>query len=93
MPQLHAIVHGNVQGVGFRVSATNQARQLGLTGWVRNLPDDTVETIAVGPRQALEKYLFWLHKGPIGGLVMKVDCQWSDAEAHFNLFTIRYDAE
>jgi acylphosphatase len=93
MPQFHAIVQGHVQGVGFRVSAASQARQLGLTGWVRNLPDDTVETVAAGPRRALEQYLFWLHKGPYGALVMQVDCQWSETEEHFNLFTIRYDAE
>ncbi len=93
MPQFHAVVQGHVQGVGFRVSAASLARQLGLTGWVRNLPDDTVETVAAGPRPALEKYLFWLHKGPVGALVMQVDCRWSDTEEHFNSFRIRYDAE
>lgn len=61
---LHAVVHGRVQGVFFRASTQKKARALGLTGWVRNLPDGTVEVLAVGPRPALEALLAWLHEGP-----------------------------
>src|SRR5436309_6824649 len=71
--QVHAIVHGRVQGVSFRYYAKAEADRLGLTGWVRNMPDGTVETIAVGSREALEGFVRWLHEGPSGARVTRVD--------------------
>ncbi len=62
--QLHALVHGHVQGVYFRDFTRSHAVRLGLTGWVRNLQDGyTVEVLAQGEKQALEKLLTILHKG------------------------------
>ena len=57
-------VSGKVQGVSFRVSAQAAARQLGLTGWVCNLPGGRVETVAYGPRAAIEQFEQWLRRGP-----------------------------
>lgn len=91
--RLHAVVHGRVQGVGFRIATVERARQLRLTGWVRNLPDDTVETVAVGPRESLEAFAMWLHSGPLGARVTKVDLAWSDAGVPFRAFEIRYDSD
>ncbi|MBX3084840.1 MAG: acylphosphatase [Anaerolineae bacterium] len=88
---LHAIVHGTVQGVSFRYYARLEAARLGLTGWVRNLPDRTVETYAVGPRDRLESYHDWLQRGPSQADVSWVDATWSDTpEQTFETFEISY---
>jgi acylphosphatase len=57
-------VHGRVQGVGFRVSAASRARSLGLGGWVRNLPDGSVEAVFEGPRERVESMVDWCRRGP-----------------------------
>lgn len=69
------IVTGRVQGVYFRQSTADQARQLGLNGWVRNLPDGRVEGVACGDGGALETLKTWLHQGPPAARVD--DLQWS----------------
>lgn len=93
MPQLHAIVHGRVQGVNFRFMTVTLARRLSLSGWVRNRPDHTVETIAAGERPALDEFLRWLHQGPPGARVTRVEVTWQDKAERFNGFEIRYDAD
>ena len=65
-----AVVRGRVQGVGYRFFAMRAARELGLNGWVRNLPDGSVETFAEGDDAAMEQYLARLRSGP---LVSRVD--------------------
>ena len=75
---LRAIVHGTVQGVSFRYYARQEALRLGLVGWVRNLPDHTVETVAIGTRDQLEGYHRWLQHGPCEAQVDFVDTTWSD---------------
>jgi len=61
---MHVIVHGVVQGVGFRYFVLRRAQPLGLTGWVRNLPDGTVEIRAEGPVSKLQQLLEALPYGP-----------------------------
>lgn len=63
------VVHGLVQGVGFRAATQRKARALGVVGWVRNLPDGRVEVLAGGPPEALEDLHAWLHQGPTGAVV------------------------
>lgn len=70
------IVRGQVQGVGFRYFTRNKALELQLTGWVRNLPDGSVEIMASGPLRELEQLLQYLRTGPIGSQVDQVDFQW-----------------
>lgn len=77
---LHAIVHGRVHGVFFRASTQDEAERLGLLGWVRNLPDGTVEVLASGPAEALRELLVWLHHGPGTARVDRVDASWPEAE-------------
>jgi acylphosphatase len=68
-----ARVSGRVQGVGFRYSAYHQARSLGLSGWVRNLQDGSVELFFQGPEEKAEAFLSWLRRGPPGARVDTVD--------------------
>lgn len=60
---------GKVQGVGFRQSTVSRARQLGLVGWVRNLPDGSVEVLFAGEQAAVDALREWLQNGPCGARV------------------------
>lgn len=68
-----AVVRGRVQGVGFRFSTEGEADRLGLAGWVRNLPDGSVEVEAEGTPEAVAALVAWLHEGPVGSEVEGVD--------------------
>ena len=74
-------IKGLVQGVFFRQSTMETARQLGVAGWVRNESDGSVAAEIVGSRQNVEKLIAWCHKGPPSARVDKVDVQWLDADA------------
>ena len=88
--RFHAIVHGHVQGVSFRYYTLATAKTLDLTGWVRNLPDGTVETVAEGPKVQLDSLLTFLRRGPTGARVTSVDVEWSAASGVFEDFEIQY---
>lgn len=80
---LHAIVFGHVQGVYFRAFVENHASELGLTGYVRNLPGGReVEVMAEGDRGQLEKLLSYLNEGPVRARVEKVVTQWLTRSAN-----------
>ena len=67
------LVSGRVQGVGYRWFAVRAAQELGLSGWVRNLPDGRVEALAEGNEDQLERFVERLRKGPIASKVNGVD--------------------
>ena len=73
MKRVHAIARGRVQGVGFRAGAAHEARRLGLTGWVRNRLDGTVEVLASGDDAAVDQLVTWLEQGPRGARVTGLD--------------------
>ena len=73
MKRVHAVVRGRVQGVGFRASAAHEGHRLGLTGWVRNLMDGTVEVLAAGDDAAVDQLVTWLRRGPRGAHVTGLD--------------------
>jgi acylphosphatase len=81
-------VTGRVQGVGFRYAAFHVARQLGLTGYVRNNPDGTVYMEVEGSEDKLEEYRHWCHSGPSAARVEEVLCEGGALE-HYPVFTIR----
>ncbi len=88
--RVHLIIHGRVQGVFFRASAREQAVSLGLVGWVRNRRDGTVEVVAEGDGEKLEKLLEWCHKGPPAAKVTKVDQEWGEATGEFSSFSLGF---
>ena len=88
--RLTATVHGRVQGVNFRQSTVREASRLGLTGWVMNRDDGAVDTVAEGPRPAVEAYAAWLAKGPRTAWVSRVETRWSEASGEFADFGLRW---
>lgn len=86
--RLHALVSGRVQGVYYRASTRERARELGLAGWVRNLPDGRVELCAEGPRPALEALERWCHQGPPAARVDGLEARWADATGEFARFEV-----
>ena len=86
----HVIVHGLVQGVWFRASTKDEADRLGVTGWVRNLPDGSVEAVFEGEKKKVEEIVGWCHKGPSGAKVSKVEIVWESYTGEFGRFDIRY---
>ena len=88
--RVHATVYGRVQGVNFRYYTTRTARRLGLTGWVANRRDGTVETIAEGARSDLEEFADFLHRGSPAARVEEVDIEWESPTGEFEGFRVRY---
>lgn len=88
--RLHAIVLGRVQGVSFRYYASRRAKELQLTGYVRNQRDGTVEVVAEGPRSQVEALLSFLHVGPRAAFVTGVRSQWLAPTGTFDRFEVRY---
>lgn len=67
------VVSGRVQGVNYRATAARRARELGIRGYARNLPDGTVEVLACGEPQAVETFVEWLWIGSSASKVTSVD--------------------
>ena len=73
VPNRHLLIHGLVQGVGFRWSLCAEARRLGVAGWVRNRRDGCVEALLQGSPEALATLTAWAHRGPPDARVSAVD--------------------
>ncbi len=86
--QVRLVVHGRVQGVGFRFATVHEARALGLTGCVRNLVNGSVEMRAEGERARLEMLVAWAHSGPRAAHVIKVEEEWSDYGGKWDDFEV-----
>ena len=87
MVQAKIMVHGRVQGVGFRYFTWGQAEGLGLTGFVRNLPGGkTVEVVVEGERKKVEKLISQLEKGPRMAEVERVETVWSEYSGDYKNF-------
>ena len=90
MRRVHLFISGRVQGVFFRSNTQDEARALGLTGLVRNLPDGRVEVVAEGEEEDLKELIKWCHKGPPGARVREVEVNWERFTGEFDQFQIRY---
>ncbi len=88
MPRMHCLVHGDVQGVGFRYFAQRSARNNNLLGWVRNVNDGTVESEVEGDAAALQSYLEDLQRGPAFAYVSRVDVSHEPGDGHYSDFHI-----
>jgi acylphosphatase len=85
------IVHGKVQGVGFRAAAKAIAQEMGIKGYVQNLPDGTVRIVAEAEEEAIKKLVKILKSREILGnkIVTKADVSYEDATDEFTVFEIR----
>lgn len=81
-------IRGKVQGVSYRESARAEAQRLGLTGWVRNRSDGSVEAVVEGPSAALEAFVTWSQRGPALAHVTGVERADEVARGEFSMFTV-----
>jgi acylphosphatase len=77
--RLHGVIHGDVQGVGFRYFLMLEGQRLGLRGWVRNRDEGTVEFLAEGRRADLDRLKAAAERGPSLARVQRVDADWTVA--------------
>lgn len=83
-------MHGRVQGVFFRESTRREASALGLSGWVRNLSDGSVECVFIGARETCERVLAFVRVGPPAADVTRVDVEWEETgEKQSGTFEVR----
>ncbi len=92
MPQarVHCIIQGRVQGVAFRAATQSQAQRLGLTGWVRNCVDGTVELVAAGEQTDVQILVDWCQHGPPAARVTRVEVHWDAVQSDLPPFSIAY---
>jgi len=86
MKQVHLYISGFVQGVGFREYVKKEARKLRLKGWVRNLFDRRVETVAQGDELTLKKFIDICSKGPFLSEIKSVSVEWEKLSEEFKEF-------
>lgn len=90
MKQIHLIISGDVIGVGYRSWLLRQAKDLRLTGWVKNREDDAVELVAEGKENNLEELLVRCRRGPDVSWVKDVQVERSEAKGEFVGFEVIY---
>lgn len=84
------VFEGRVQGVYFRANTQRVATEEGLTGWVRNRPDGSVEAVVEGEREAVDRLVERLKVEVRGGRVDRVEARWSPATGEFSAFEVRH---
>jgi acylphosphatase len=90
LKRIHVFYSGRLQGVGFRITAEETARNLGVVGWVKNLRDGRVELVAEADEATLERFLDVIRTGPMKNFITQVELSWSNATETFDEFEIRY---
>ncbi|NIO05936.1 MAG: acylphosphatase [Proteobacteria bacterium] len=84
------IVEGYVQGVFFRATTQEVARELQVSGWVRNRWDGSVEVLVEGEENRVDELVKWCHKGPPGASVTRVQVEEEPCTGEFEGFSVRY---
>jgi acylphosphatase len=87
----HILVFGRVQKVFYRASAKKVADKIGICGWVKNLPDGSVELLIEGEKEKVEKMIYWCKKGPFLAKVNRAEVDWQDYIGDLKNFQILYD--
>ena len=86
----HVWVKGRVQGVGFRAHVEYEARQIGgLTGWVRNVGYDTVEAVAEGEKNMVNRFIEMMKQGPRMSQVVESKVEWEEPTGEFQSFGVK----
>ncbi|HDH33920.1 MAG TPA: acylphosphatase [Nitrospirae bacterium] len=88
--RVHLVIKGRVQGVFYRASTQATAINLGLKGWVRNLPDGSVEAVFEGPTENIGVAVEWCRQGPPGASVSEIDEKCSDYTGEYSHFSVTY---
>jgi acylphosphatase len=86
--RLHAVISGTVQGVFFRASTRIRARELGIYGYVRNLPSGSVEVVAEGEKEPLDQMASWLSLGPPDAQVDDIKIKWEKPRGEYDSFNV-----
>ena len=89
MSTAHVYISGFVQGVGYRAFVKKHATELGLTGWVKNLPDGRVEAMFQGEKKTIEQILELCKKGPFLSQVDSVVVEWKEDKGRLDKFQIQ----
>jgi len=89
MKRAHVRIYGKVQGVWFRAHTKDMADKLGIKGWVRNVPDGSVEAVFEGDDESVEKIIEWCHRGPPLARVEGVEVEYEEPRGE-EKFEIRY---
>ena len=87
--QIHVYYIGRVQGVGFRFSVENTARNLGISGWVKNLRDERVEILAEAEESILKEFLLQINKR-FSSYIQDIDIDWLPTTDKFQDFVTSY---
>lgn len=87
--RVHLKIRGRVQGVYYRASTIQKAQKLGLTGWVMNCADGSVEAIAEGTQARIESLIAWCRQGPAGARVDSVEVRWEVFKNDFPGFVVK----
>jgi len=88
MHRVHLVIRGRVQGVGFRWFAASRAQAVHVAGFVRNLPDGSVEVEAEGAREVLVRLVSELSRGPSSAIVTDVSTTWSESDPRHRGFQV-----
>ena len=79
MYKIRVMISGDVQGVFFRISTQDKARELKITGWVKNIFTNAVEILAEGDREKLSLFTGWLQLGPPNATIDKISIEWEES--------------
>ena len=88
MKRARVRISGRVQGVYFRADAQARARSLGLAGWVRNVPDGTLEAVFEGEDERVESIIAWCRRGPSGARVDDVQIEWEEPAGERGFYVV-----